>query len=171
MLIAVALTTSFSLSCEKCVVNSASAYPDTGDVLDVAREELGKAVWAVRAAEAAGAGQDELEVLVRRLNLAVEMIERSERLLGRGELDQATAQLQRSVEVSREVTSKATQLREEAERLAYHARLISFGMIPIASLLVTAANHFSWRWLKRRETERIMRMEIRKGKETREERE
>lgn len=170
-MIAVAFTTSFSVSCEEPVVNPPPAYLDVGDVFDVAREEFKKAVWAVKEAEAAGAGQGPLGVLVERLNLVVWMIERSEQLVGQREVEQATAQLRRSVEISGEVVSKATQLREEGERSTYYGKLISFGVIPVASLLVTATSHFSLRWLRRREVERIMRMEISESKETQEGRE
>ena len=169
MLVAVALMTSPCIPCEAPVPGPSSAYLDAGDGFDVARKEFGKAVLAVREAEASGAEPIQLGLLVERLNLVVGMIGRAEQLVGRGEVEEAAVQLRRSVEVSREVVGKAAVLREEGARSTYYGRLLSFGMVPVASLLVTIISHFSWRWLRRREVERIMRSEIREGKGAREE--
>lgn len=168
-MVAVALMASPCILCQALAVDPFSPCLDADDGFDVARKEFGKAVLAVREAEASGAEPTQLRLLVEKLNLIVGMIGRAEQLVGRGEAEEAAVQLRQSVEFSREVVGKAVVLREEGTRSTHYGRMLSFGMVPVASLLVTVMCYFSWRWLRRREVERIMRSEIREGRGVREE--
>jgi hypothetical protein len=51
----------------------------------------------------------------------------------------------------------------------YYGKILTFGMAPIAAFLVTIAAHYGWKWWRKREVDRIMRMEIKKVKEPEEE--
>ena len=148
---------------------SSSTLDGSSQAIDTANVEFAKAIAAVREAEAAGAGEDQLGALVERLNTVALMIDRAASLLFQGDIQGATAQAERSIEASREIVSQAAKLRDEASLRTYYGRVFTFGMVQVASLLVTAGAHFGWKWWRRREIDRTMRMEIRGVKEPREE--
>jgi len=133
--------------------------------IDRANVEFARALAAVREAEAAGADENQLRVLIEKLNAVVWMIDRAESLLFQGDVQGATAQAEKSIEASREIVSQAAKLRDEASLRTYYGKALTFGMVPVASLLVMAGAHYGWkRWL-RREVDRTMRMEIKGVKE------
>jgi len=139
------------------------------DAVGRANLEFARAVAAVREAEVAGADEDQLRVLVEQLNSIVWMIERAEHLLLQGDVEGASAQAERSVEASKGVVLQAEQLREVASERTYFGKVFTFALVPVASLLVTVGAHYGWRWWRRREIDRMMRMEIREVKEPKEE--
>ena len=145
------------------------APPGSSQAADRASSEFAKAIAAVREAEAAGADENQLSALVERLNTVVWMIDRAESLLLQGDVQGATAQAERSIEASREIVSQAAKLRDEASLRTYYGKVFTFGMVPVASLLVTVGAHYGWKWWRRREIGRMMRMEIRGVKEPQEE--
>jgi len=148
---------------------SASTFGGSSQAIDRADMEFKRAIMAVREAEAAGADEDRLRILVEKLNSALWMIDRAEILLLQGDVVGASAQAERSIEISREIVSDAVKLRDESVQSAYYGRVFTFGLVPVASLLVTAGAHFGWKWWRRREIDRTMRMEIRGLKERKEE--
>jgi len=146
-----------------------SAPPGSSQAVDRASSEFAKAIAAVREAEAAGADENQLSALVERLNAVVWMIDRAESLLLQGDVQAATAQAERGIEASREIVSQAAKLRDEASLRTYYGKIFTFGMVPVVSLLVTVGAHYGWKWWRRREINRMMKMEIRGVKEPQEE--
>jgi len=146
-----------------------SAPPGSFQAVDKASSEFAKAIAAVREAEAAGADENQLSALVERLNTVVWMIDRAESLLLQGDVQGAAAQAERGIEASREIVSQAAKLRDEASLRTYYGKVLTFGMVPVASLLVTVGAHHGWKWWRRREVGRMMRMEIKAVKEPQEE--
>ena len=146
-----------------------SAPPGSSQAVDRASSEFAKAIAAVREAEAAGADENQLSALVERLNTVVWMIDRAESLLLQGDVQGATAQAERGIEASREIVSQAAKLRDEASLRTYYGKIFTFGMVPVVSLLVTVGAHYGWKWWRRREINRMMKMEIRGVKEPQEE--
>jgi len=148
---------------------SSSTLDGSPQAIDRANVELAKAIAAVREAEAAGADGNQLGALVERLNTVVWMIDRAESILLQGDVQGATAQAERSVEASKEIALQAAKLRDEASLRTYYGKVFTFGMVPVASLLVTVGAHYGWKWWRRREIDRTMRMEIKGVKEPEEE--
>lgn len=148
---------------------SSSTLNGDSQAIDRANVEFAKAIAAVREAEAAGAEGNQLGALVERLNTVVWMIDRAESLLLQGDVQEAAAQAERSVEVSKEIVSQAAKLRDEASQRAFYGKVFAFGMTPVASLLVTVGGHYGWKRWRRREIDRTMRMEIKGVKEPEEE--
>jgi len=148
---------------------SSSKLDGSPQAIDRANVELAKAIAAVREAEAAGADGNQLGALVERLNTVVWMIDGAESILLQGDVQGATAQAERSVEASKEIASEAAKLRDEASLRTYYGKVFTFGMVPVASLLVTVGAHYGWKWWRRREIDRTMRMEIKGVKEPEEE--
>jgi len=146
-----------------------SAPPGSSQAVDRASSEFAKAIAAVREAEAAGADENRLSALVERLNAVVWMIDRAESLLLQGDVQAATAQAERGIEASREIVSQAAKLRDEASLRTYYGKIFTFGMVPVVSLLVTVGAHYGWKWWRRREINRMMKMEIKGVKEPQEE--
>jgi len=136
---------------------------------DRANVEFRAAILAVREAETAGADEGQLRILTEQLNSVLWMIERAERLALQGDLEGAAVQADRSVEVSKGVVLEASRVRDGASLRTYYGKVLTFGMVPVASLLVTAITHFGWKWRRRHELDRLMRMEIKGVKEPEEE--
>lgn len=151
-----------------CTIPSASTFGGSSEATDRANVEFARAIAAVREAEGAGAQEDQLRVLIEKLNSAVWMIDRAERLLLQGDIIEAAAQADRSVEISKGVAMEAVKLRDEASQRTYYGKTLTFGMVPVASLLVTVGSYFGWKWWRRREIDRMMRMEIKGLKESEE---
>jgi hypothetical protein len=128
--------------------------------LSRAQLELGRAIVAVREAEAAGADQGRVKNLVDQLNLALSMIDTGQQLLSAGDIAGAALQAQRSIELTTKLGSDAGRLRDESAQKTYYGRIFTFAMVPVASLLLTVVAHYGWIWWGRREVERLMRMEI-----------
>lgn len=151
------------------VAFSVSTLSGSSQAIDRANVEFARAIAAVREAEAAGANDDELGVLAEKLDLIVWMIDRAERLLLQGNIEGAAAQADRSIEFSRGVVLQAGQLRDKASLRTYYGKVLTFGMVPVASLLVTVGTHYGWKRWRRREIDRTMQMEIKGVKEPEEE--
>lgn len=151
------------------VAFSVSISSDSSQAIDRANVGFARAIAAVREAEASGANEDQLRVLVEKLNSAVWMIDRAESLLLQGDVEAAATQADRSIEVSKGIALEAVRLRDEASLRAYYGKVFAFGMVPVASLLVTVGTHYGWKWWRRREVDKTMRMEIRGVKEPEEE--
>ena len=147
----------------------ASALGRGTEAIDEANVEFRRAIIAVREAEAVGASEDRLRILVEKLNSALWMIDRADGLLLQGDVAGASAQAERGIEISRKIVSDAVKLRDESIQSTHYGRIFTFGLVPVASLLVTAGAHFGWKWWRRREIDRTMRMEIRGAKEPEEE--
>jgi len=148
---------------------SFSTLSGSSQAIDTANVEFARAIAAVRAAEAAGADENQLSAFVERLNTVVWMIDRAESLLLQGDVQGATAQAERGIEASKEIVSQAAELRDEASLRTYYGKVYTFGMVPVVSLFVTVGAHCGWEWWRRREIGRMMRMEIRGVKESEDE--
>jgi len=147
----------------------ASVLGGGNEAVDEANVEFRRALMAVREAEAAGADEVRLRILVEKLNWALRMIDRAEGLLLRGNIEGAAAEAEQSMEVSRGIVSDALRLRDESSLRTYHGKVFTFAMVPVASLLVTVGAHYGWKWWRRREIDRMMRMEISGLRESEEE--
>ena len=144
------------------IVDSYASEPDE------ALRELGKALAAVREAEAAGAEEPALRRLVERLNVAVSLIDRAENLQLQGDVEGARVQAEQCIQASREIVSQAMQLRDEASQRAYYGRLLTFVLVPVASMLLTVAIHYSWKRWSKHEKDRMMGMVISRVNEPKE---
>jgi len=162
------MVTTFSCTRPR-VVFSFSTLSESSQAIDTANVEFARALAAAREAEAAGADEDQLLVLIEKLNLAVWMIDRAESLLLQGDTVAAAAQADRSIEASKGIVLEAVRLRNEASLRTYYGKVFAFGMVPVASLLVTVGTHYGWKWWRRREIDRTMRMEIKGVREPMEE--
>ena len=148
---------------------SASTSTGSSQAVDQAEVAFRRALTAVRDAEAAGADASRIAALVERLNSVVKMIDEAKRLLLQGDVEQADALAEQTIGISGRIVSDAVELRNEASVRTYYEKIFTFGMAPLASLLVTVGAHYGWKWWRRHEVDRIMRMEIKKVKEPEEE--
>lgn len=148
---------------------SASTSTGSSQAVDEAEVAFRRALTAVRDAEAAGADASRIAASVERLNSVVEMIDEAKRLLLQGDVEEADALAQQTIGISEQIVSNAVELRNEASVRTYYGKILTFGMAPVASLLVTIAAHYGWKWWCKHEVDRIMRMEIKKVKEPEEE--
>jgi len=146
-----------------------STLSGSSQAIDKADAEFKRALMAVREAEAAGADKERIAILVERLNNVVGIIDRAERLLLQGNATEADAIADQTVDISKRIVSEAIELRDEASLRTYYDKIFTFSMAPVASLLVTVGAHYGWKWWRRREVDRLMRMEIKKVKEPEEE--
>ncbi len=137
-----------------------SVLQGRAESLSRAQLELGRAIVAVREAEAAGADQGRVKDLVNQLNLALSMIDTGQQFLSAGDIAGADLQAQRIIELTTKLGSDAGRLRDESVQKTYYGRIFTFAMVPVASLLLTVVAHYGWIWWGRREVERLMRMEI-----------
>lgn len=144
------------------VITSSCIPTSTGSaqVTKEANEELKRAIIAVSEAEAAGAEERRLGVLVEQLNLVLSMIDESERSLLLGDVESATAKAQRSIEISKRAVMDAAKLRNEASQSAQYRKVLTFAVVPFVSLIVTVGVHYGWKWWHRREVDRLFGMEI-----------
>jgi len=145
------------------------ALSRSSQAIDRASAEFEGALKAVREAEAAGADEERVAVLVERLNLVLRKIDEAERLLHQGNVTDADALADQTIEISRGIVSEAIELRDEASVRTFYDKILTFAMAPVASLLVTIGVHYGWKWWRRYEVDRMMRMEIKKVKEPEEE--
>ena len=145
------------------------ALSRSSQAIDRASAEFEGALKAVREAEAAGADEERVAVLVERLNLVLRKIDEAERLLHQGKTGEADAMAERAIDTSKRIVSEAVQLRDEASLRTFYDKIFTFAMAPVASLLVTIGVHYGWKWWRRYEVDRVMRMEIKKVKEPEEE--
>jgi len=148
---------------------NALSSSSNSQAIDDANAEFKRALNAVREAEAAGADRERIAVLVERLNLVLGMMDEAKRLMLQGNNTEADAIARRTIYTSRGIISEAIELRDETSSRAYYENMFTFGMAPVASLLVTVGAHYGWKLWRRSEAERIMRMEIKKIKEAEEE--
>lgn len=169
LLALVAILEALALLCGTYAVPYALTYSGSSQAMDVANAEFKSALEAVREAEVAGADRKHVAVLVERLNSVIGMIDEAESLRLQGNVEEADAVAVQSTGVSRQIVSEAIQLRYEASLSTYNERILTFGMVPVASLLVTVGAHYGWKWWRRREVDRLMRMEIKRVKEPEEE--
>jgi len=146
-----------------------STLSGNSQAIDEAETEFKTALMSVRDAEAAGADKGRIAVLVERLNMVVGSIDEAERLHLQGNITEADAMARQTIDISKRVVLEAVELRDEASMRTYREKIFAFGMAPVASLLLTVGAHHGWKMWRRREVDRIMRMEIKKIKEPEEE--
>jgi len=151
------------------VDSHALASSGVSQAINGANAEFKGALKAVREAEAAGADKQRIATLVEQLNSVLRMIDEAESLLLQGNVTEADAMAERTIEISKRIGSDAVELRDEASLITFYDKIFTFGMAPVASLLVTVGTHYGWKWWRRREVERLMRMKIKKVKEPEEE--
>jgi len=147
----------------------ALALSGSSQAIDRANAEFEGALMAVREAEAAGADAKRTAVLVERLNFVLWRIDEAERLLIQGNITEADAVAEGTIDASKRIASEAIELRNEASLKTYYEKIFTFAMAPVASLLVTVGAHYGWRFWRKHEVDRVMRMEIKKVKEPEEE--
>ena len=147
----------------------ATTSSEISQAMDKADAEFKRAFLAVREADAAGADKEKMAILVERLNSVLGMIDEAERLRVEGEIEEASAMAGRTIDISKGIVSEAIELRDEASRGTYYGKAFAFGMAPVASLIVTVGSICGWKWWRRYQIDRIMRMEIKRIKEPEEE--
>jgi len=147
----------------------ALASSGSSQVIDDANAEFKRALKAVREAEAAGADEERIAILVDRLNSVLGMIDESKRLILQGNVTEADAIAERAIYISKGIASEAIELRDESSLRTYYHKIFTFGIVPVASFLVTVGAHYAWKWWRKHEVDRIMRMEIKRIKEPEEE--
>jgi len=147
----------------------ALALSGSSQAIDNASAEFKRALKAVREAEAAGADEERIAILVDRLNSVLGMMDEAERLLLQGNVTEADAIAERTIDISKRVGSEAIELRDEASMRTWYDKIFTFSMAPVASLIVTVGAHYGWKWWRKREVDRTMRMEIKRIKEPEEE--
>ena len=145
------------------------ASSGNSQAIDDASAEFKTALNAVREAEAAGADEERIAILVDRLNSVLGMMDEAERLLLQGNVTEADAIAERTIDISKRVASEAIELRDEASMRTWYDKIFTFSMAPVASLIVTVGAHYGWKWWRKREVDRTMRMEIKRIKEPEEE--
>jgi len=142
---------------------------ESSQAIDRANSEFKAALMAVREAEAAGADSSKIAVLVERLNMVLGRIDEAESLLIKENVTEANRIAEGTIDISKRIVSEAIELRNEASLKTFYDKIFTFSMAPVASLLVTVGVHYGWQFWRRREVDRIMRMEIKKVKEPEEE--
>jgi len=158
-----------SLCATQDLGSHALALSGSSQAIDRANAEFKGALRAVREAEAAGADKQRIATLVEQLNSVLRMIDEAESLLLQGNVTEADAVAERTIEISKRIGTDAVELRDEASLKTFYDKIFTFSMAPVASLLVTVGTHYGWKWWRRREVERLMRMEIKRAKEPEEE--
>ena len=146
-----------------------SALSGSSQAIERADAEFKRALMAVREAEAAGADRERIAVLVSRLNFVLGGIDEAEHLLLQGNITDADSIAQQAIDDSKGIALEAIELYDEASLETYYEKIFTFGMAPVASLLVTVGAHYGWKFWRRYEVDRVMRMEIKKVKEPEEE--
>jgi len=143
----------------------ALALSEGSKSIDDASAEFKRGLKAVREAEAAGADRERTAILVERLNSVLGMIDEAESLLLKGNVTEADAIAYQTIDISKRIVLEAVELRDEASLRTYYEKIFTFGIVPVASLLLTLGAHFGWKWWRRHEIDRIMRMEKKKEPE------
>ena len=151
------------------IYRNALASSGNSQAIDNASTEFKRALKAVWQAEAAGADEERIAILVDRLNSVLGMMDEAERLLVQGNSTEADAIAERTIDISKRVASEAIGLRDEASMRTWYDKIFTFSMAPVASLIVTVGAHYGWKWWRKREVDRTMRMEIKRIKEPEEE--
>lgn len=122
---------------------------DSSAAIDKARMEFERAFVVVRETEVSGADQAQLGSLVERLNLVIWMIDRAERLSRHGDIQEAIAQADRSVEFSQAVISEAMRSTYGTSRQDNSETILRFLMPPLISLLLAVGTYNGCkRWRK-----------------------
>jgi len=170
LLVTMAMLGALVLLCGTLNTDSdALALSGSSQAIDNANAEFKAALKAVREAEAAGADEEIIATLVERLNSVLGMMDEAEHLLVQGNSTEADAIAERTIDISKRVASEAIELRDEASIRTWYDKIFTFSMAPVASLIVTVGTHYGWRWWRKHEVDRTMRMEIRRIKEPEEE--
>jgi len=170
LLILVAMLVGSALLCGTLNADQhALAFGESSQAVDRANAEFERALIAVREAEAAGADRERIAALVERLNFVLGRIDEAEHLLLQGKITDADAIAQQTIDDSKGIALEAIELYDEASLKTYYEKIFTFGMAPVASLLVTVGAHYGWKFWRRHEVDRMMRMEIKKVKEPEEE--
>ena len=120
----------------------------------LAEERLEEAFIAVKDAEMAGAKEEVVE-LVHKLNEALLLIERAKK-------EDGTTLASSSIEVSESIISKAKELEILASERFFKLKMVLMASVPTASVLVAFSLNYLYKWWRRREIERILRMIARK---------
>ncbi|MFH0848370.1 MAG: hypothetical protein V1857_02560 [archaeon] len=118
---------------------------DSSAAIDRAKTEFRRAFVAVRENEAYGVDQARLGLLVERLNLIIWMIDRSERLSLRCDIQEAIAQADRAVEFSKAVISEAITLRHDTSQQISYEGVLRFAIVPLVSLLLAVGTYYGYR--------------------------
>jgi hypothetical protein len=147
----------------------ASVLSESSQAIERANSEFKAALTAVKEAEAAGADSSKIAVLVERLNMVLGRIDEAESLLIKENVTEANGIAEGTIDVSKRIALEAIELRNEASLKTYYDKIFTLSMAPVASLLVTFGAHYGWKFWRRREIDRMMRMEIKKVKEPEEE--
>lgn len=119
-------------------------------------QQFKEAFRAIREAEAAGTEQNQITVLIERLNSALNLIEQAKRGNSTN-MDETVAQ---AVNICSQLKDEADQLRDAALTSSYYTKILLFIMVPVAALIVTLCVHYGLKRWRRSEVERVMKMEI-----------
>jgi len=133
-----------------------------------ARARIVEAFASIQEADITGVDQARLSELSWKLNKALNATEDAQELEKQGRLAEASDLYQDVVAACDELTIQGHLLREDALRLAFYQRVVVFTLAPILAFVTATASYFGYRWWRRREVERIFRMEILVREERRE---
>lgn len=129
-------------------------------ILAEAQASTYEAFMAIYQADIAGGSQTKVRELSSRLNKAVNMTREAYELEKQGRSAEASNLNEKVVGDCSELATQARLLREEALLGAFRQRLLSFTLAPILAFVTTVVAHFGYRWWKRWDVERTLRMEI-----------
>lgn len=134
------------------------AYPQDSEV-EQAEKKLIEAFKAVKKAESAGARKEELVELVSKLNQGLLLLEK----VRKGEIEEAA--ISNVIEVFEGVISEAIELEMHASSRLVKIKVFLFLAVPMASIITAFGLNFAYKWWRRREIERILRMIAKKKEE------
>ena len=157
----------FALTISLTALRASNISPTLGEGSETLKEagvKLQEAFNGVRVAEEAGAGKQDVEALVLKLNNALELVMNGEKAFKAGDLEAAENYALKSMDLSVEVKAEAQRAKENAERRMFQSKVYAFTSAPIAAFILAVAFHYSYKAWRKREFNRLLRMEIREVK-------
>jgi hypothetical protein len=148
----------------------ASTLPQTQHASETLREaeaNLEGAFNGVKAAEEAGASKHEVNDLTLKLNNALELLMNAERAIRAGDVEAAENYALKSMDLAAEVNMEAQKIRGNAQKSVLQNKVSAFSSAPVAALILAVAFHYSYKAWRKRDFNRLLRMEIREVKRRR----
>ncbi len=128
---------------------------------EIAQTKFAAAVRAVQVANLAGATNSELTQDVQDLNVALNMIIRSEELERQSRSLEANNEAQQALSVLTNIQSSASALQARAQARNQQNKAITYALAPVFSLLVVFLFHYGLNSYRKYRTARMMNMRIR----------
>lgn len=151
-----------SLACTSALpILSTSEEGDVLEEIQNAEEQFKEAFTAIRKAEAAGAEENKIAVLIERLSLALNLIDQVKRGYAQGNSTSMDEIIAQADYICSQLKDEANLLREAALTNSLYAKILLFSLVPVVALIVTLCVYYGLKWWRRSEVERVMKMEVR----------